>query len=35
MGKLAETIENRRPDHLAALCQIIDWNVIEQRYQNR
>ena len=27
--------QNRRPDHLAALWQIIDWNVIEQRYQNR
>ena len=25
--------QNRRPDHLAALWQIIDWNVIEQRYQ--
>ena len=24
--------QNRRPDHLAALWQIIDWNVIEQRY---
>ena len=23
--------QNRRPDHLAALCQIIDWEVIEQR----
>ena len=23
---------NRRPDHLAALWQIIDWNVIEKRY---
>ena len=27
--------QNRRPDHLAALWQIIDWDVIEQRYQNR
>lgn len=25
--------QNRRPDHLAALWQIIDWSVIEQRYQ--
>lgn len=25
--------QNRRPDHLAALWQIIDWNVIAQRYQ--
>jgi len=25
--------QNRRPEHLAALWQIIDWNVIEQRYQ--
>jgi Fe-Mn family superoxide dismutase len=24
--------QNRRPEHLAALWQIIDWNVIEQRY---
>ena len=24
--------QNRRPDHLAALWQIIDWAVIEQRY---
>ena len=24
--------QNRRPDHLAALWQIIDWEVIEQRY---
>lgn len=24
--------QNRRPDHLAALCPIIDWNVIETRY---
>ena len=24
--------QNRRPDHLAALWQIIDWNVIEKRY---
>ena len=27
--------QNRRPDHLAALWQIIDWNVIEQRYQTQ
>ena len=25
--------QNRRPDHLAALWQIVDWNVIEKRYQ--
>ena len=25
--------QNRRPDHLAALWQIIDWNVIERRYE--
>ena len=24
--------QNRRPDHLAALWQIIDWSVIENRY---
>lgn len=24
--------QNRRPDHLAALWQIIDWDVIEKRY---
>ena len=24
--------QNRRPDHLAALWQIVDWKVIEQRY---
>ena len=24
--------QNRRPDHLAALWQIIDWNVIAKRY---
>ena len=24
--------QNRRPDHLAALWQIIDWNIIEKRY---
>jgi Fe-Mn family superoxide dismutase len=24
--------QNRRPDHLAALWQIINWNVIEKRY---
>ena len=25
--------QNRRPDHLVALWQIIDWEVIENRYQ--
>ena len=25
--------QNRRPDHLAALWQIIDWEVIEKRYE--
>ena len=24
--------QNRRPDHLAALWQIVDWQVVEQRY---
>ena len=24
--------QNRRPDHLAALWQIIDWKVVERRY---
>ena len=24
--------QNRRPDHLAALWQIVDWRVIEERY---
>ena len=24
--------QNRRPDHLAALWQIVNWGVIEQRY---
>ena len=24
--------QNRRPDHLAALWQIIDWNIIEKRF---
>ena len=24
--------QNRRPDHLAALWQIVDWNVIEKRF---
>ena len=24
--------QNRRPDHLLALWQIIDWNIIEKRY---
>ena len=27
--------QNRRPDHLNALWQIVDWNVIEKRYLNR
>lgn len=27
--------QNRRPDHLNALWQIVDWNVIEERYLNR
>ena len=27
--------QNRRPDHLAALWQIVDWEVIAQRYQSR
>lgn len=26
--------QNRRPDHLAALWQIVDWDIIEQRYKN-
>ena len=25
--------QNRRPDHLAALWQIVDWDVIEKRYE--
>lgn len=25
--------QNRRPDHLAGLWQIVDWNVIEKRYE--
>ena len=25
--------QNRRPDHLAALWQIVDWTVIEKRYE--
>jgi len=25
--------QNRRPDHLSALWQIIDWDVIEKRYE--
>ena len=25
--------QNRRPDHLVVLWQIIDWNIIEQRYK--
>jgi Fe-Mn family superoxide dismutase len=24
--------QNRRPDHLASLWQIIDWEVIEHRF---
>lgn len=27
--------QNRRPDHLAALWQIVDWKVIEDRYDHR
>ncbi len=27
--------QNRRPDHLNALWQIMDWSVIEKRYLNR
>lgn len=27
--------QNRRPDHLTSLWQIVDWEIIEQRYQNR
>ena len=27
--------QNRRLDHLAALWQIIDWTIIEQRYQSK
>jgi len=27
--------QNRRPDHLKALWQLIDWNVINQRYLDR
>ena len=27
--------QNRRPDHLAALWQIVDWEVIAQRYQSK
>ena len=26
--------QNRRPDHLNALWDIIDWNVLEERYEN-
>ena len=25
--------QNRRPDHLAALWQIVEWDVVEKRYQ--
>ena len=25
--------QNRRPDHLAALWQIVDWEVIGKRYK--
>lgn len=27
--------QNRRPDNLAALWRIVDWTIIEQRYQDR
>ncbi len=27
--------QNRRPDHIAALWQIIDWRVIDNRFSNR
>lgn len=27
--------QNRRPDHLAALWGIVDWEIIEQRYHSR
>ena len=27
--------QNRRPDHLAAVWQIIDWNVVEARYASK
>ncbi len=27
--------QNRRPDHLAALWAIVDWQVVEQRYESR
>jgi Fe-Mn family superoxide dismutase len=27
--------QNRRPDHLAALWQIVDWNVVAQRYEQK
>jgi Fe-Mn family superoxide dismutase len=27
--------QNRRPDHLAALWQIVDWKVIENRYNQK
>ncbi|MBR1839625.1 MAG: superoxide dismutase [Prevotella sp.] len=26
---------NRRPDHLSALWQLVNWDVVEQRYQSR
>lgn len=26
--------QNRRPDHLAALWAIVDWNVVEKRFDN-
>jgi len=27
--------QNRRPDHLAALWQIIDWDVVAARYDEK
>ena len=27
--------QNRRPDHLAALWQVVDWEVIERRFEDR
>jgi Fe-Mn family superoxide dismutase len=31
VNNLKVWLQNRRPDHLAALWQIIDWEVIENR----